>query len=73
MTDLLTRAADIERAKSPVPKFLVDSIGTQRNVVTGQRNALERLQAQRAQTVQLQVTQLLRYRQLKAAQEQPAQ
>jgi hypothetical protein len=73
LTDLLTRAADIERAKGPVPKFLSDSISKQRNVVTGQRSALERLQAQRAQTVQLQVTQLVRYRQLKAAQEQPAQ
>jgi hypothetical protein len=73
LTDLLTRAADIERAKGPVPKFLVDSISTQRNVVTGQRNSLERLQAQRAQTVTLQATELVRYRQLKAAQEQPAQ
>ena len=73
LTDLLTRAADIERAKGPVPKFLVDSISKQRNVVTGQRNVLERLQAQRAQTVQVQATQLVRYRQLKAAQEQPAQ
>jgi Domain of unknown function (DUF4124) len=73
LTDLLTRAADIERAKGPVPKFLVDSISKQRNVVTGQRNVLERLQAQRAQTVQAQATQLVRYRQLKAAQEQPAQ
>jgi hypothetical protein len=73
LTDLLTRAADIERAKGPVPKFLVDSISTQRSVVTGQRNALERLQAQRAQTVQAQAVQLVRYRQLKAAQEQPAQ
>jgi pyruvate/2-oxoglutarate dehydrogenase complex dihydrolipoamide acyltransferase (E2) component len=73
LTDLLTRAADIERAKGPVPKFLVDSISTQRNVVTGQRNSLERLQAQRAQTVQVQATELVRYRQLKAAQEQPAQ
>jgi len=73
LTDLLARAADIERAKGPVPKFLTDSIGKQRNVVTGQRNALERQQAERAQTVQAQATQLVRYRQLKAAQEQPSQ
>jgi hypothetical protein len=73
LTDLLTRAADIERAKGPVPKFLTDSISKQRNVVTGQRNALERQQTERAQTVQLQATQLVRYRQLKAAQEQPTQ
>jgi hypothetical protein len=73
LTDLLTRAADIERAKGPIPKYLADSISQQRNVVTGQRNSLERLQAQRAQTVQVQATELVRYRQLKAAQEQPAQ
>jgi hypothetical protein len=73
LTDLLTRAADIERAKGTVPKFLSDSISKQRNVVTGQRNALDREQAVRVQTVQLQATELVRYRQLKAAQEQPTQ
>jgi len=73
LTDLLTRAADMERAKDPVPKFLVDSIAKQRNVVTGQRNALERQQAVRTQTVKLQAQQLQRYRELKAAQEQPTQ
>src|SRR3546814_897181 len=42
LTDLLGRAADIENSKDPVPKFLVDSIATQRNVVAVQRNTLQR-------------------------------
>ncbi|MHB1058571.1 MAG: DUF4124 domain-containing protein [Rhodanobacter sp.] len=70
LTDLLARAADIENSKNTVPKFLVDSIAQQRNVVATQRNTLHRQQALRAQTVQLQVKQLARYRELKAAQEQ---
>ena len=72
LTDLLARAADMENAKTPVPKFLVDSIAQQRGVVTTQRNTLQRQQALRAQTVQQQARQLARYRELKAAQEQPA-
>lgn len=71
LTDLLSRAAEIERAKEPVPPFLLNSIANQRNVVTGQRSNLERQQAERAQTVQLQIRQLLRYRELRAAQKQP--
>jgi hypothetical protein len=72
LTGLLGRAADLERAQEPIPKPLVNNIAQQRNVVTGQRNVLARQQAERARTVQLQVTQLARYRALKAAQEQPA-
>lgn len=69
LTDLLARAADIESGKNTVPKFLVDSIAQQRNVVATQRSTLHRQQALRAQTVQMQVKQLARYRELKAAQE----
>ncbi len=72
LTDLLGRAADIERNKDPIPKFLVDGIARQRDVIAGQRRALQRQQQVRAQTVQLQAQQLARYRELKAAQEQPA-
>lgn len=68
LTDLLGRAADLESAKQPVPRFLVDGIAQQRGVVTGQRNALERQQTLRAQTVQAQARDLARYRELKAAQ-----
>ena len=73
LTDLLTRAADLERAKQPVPKFLTDSIAKQRDVVNGQRNVLQRQQATRAQTVQVQTKQLVRYRELQAAQAQQVQ
>ncbi len=66
LTDLLARAAEIENSRKPVPKFIVDSIATQRNVVTGQRNTLQRQQTLRAQTVQEQTTLLARYRELKA-------
>ena len=66
LTDLLSRAAEVESSKKPVPKFLIDSIATQRNVVTGLRNTQQRQQSLRAQTVQQQVTQLARYRVLKA-------
>lgn len=72
LTDLLSRAADIERNKKPVPKFLADSIARQRDVVAGQRNALKRHQTERAQTEKDQVKQLARYRELKAAQDQQA-
>jgi hypothetical protein len=71
LTDLLGRAAEMENAKTPVPKFLVDSIAQQRAVVTGQRNTLQHQQALRTQTVQLQAKQLARYREIKAAQAQP--
>ena len=73
LTDLLARAADLERAKAPVPKYLTDSIAKQRDIVTGQRNTLQRQQATRAQTVQEQAGKLARYRALKAAQAQPTQ
>ena len=73
LTDLLGRAADIENTKDTVPKFLVDSIAAQRNVVASQRNTLQRQRALRAQTVQAQAKQLARYRELRAAQEPPAE
>ena len=71
LTDLLARAADLERSKAPVPDFLVDSITKQRNVVTGQRSALTRQQVERANTVKAQGGQLKRYRELRAAQKPP--
>ncbi|MHB1272463.1 MAG: DUF4124 domain-containing protein [Rhodanobacter sp.] len=73
LTDLLGRAADIERSKTPVPHVLADNIARQRAVVTGQRNILEHQRALRAQTVQAQAAELARYRKLKAAQKQPSQ
>jgi hypothetical protein len=73
LADLLARAAEIENAKKPVPKFLTDSVAAQRNVVTGLRATLQRQQTLRAQTVQDQVKQLARYRELKAEQDKASQ
>ncbi|MEO9078520.1 MAG: DUF4124 domain-containing protein [Rhodanobacter sp.] len=66
LTDLLSRAADIENAKQPVPKFMTDNIAKRRDVVNDQRNTLKRQQNLRAEAVQEQVKQLARYRVLKA-------
>jgi hypothetical protein len=68
LTDLLARAADMERGKESVPKFISDGIAKQRDVVTGQRNALTHQQDARAQLVQQQAKDLDRYRVLKAQQ-----
>jgi hypothetical protein len=67
LTDLLNRAADSERAKQPIPKFLTDQIATQRNVVANERALLERQKANRDVTVQQQAQELQHYRELKAA------
>jgi hypothetical protein len=72
LTDLLARAAELERAKTPVPKFLVDSIAKQRDVVAGQHTTLQRQQSLHTETVILQAKELTRYRELKAAQEAAA-
>ena len=69
LTDLLTRAGDLERAKQPVPKSLNDSIAKQRDVVAHQRDALDRQQTTRDGTVQKNAMDLDHYRQLKAAQD----
>jgi len=67
LTDLLNRAADEERAKKPVPKFLSDQITTQRNVVANERALLERQKANRDVTVQQQAQELQHYRELRTA------
>lgn len=69
LTDLLGRAADIENNKDSVPKFLVDGIAKQRNVVAGLRETLHRQQDSRAQSVKEQVQLMAHYRAVKAAQE----
>lgn len=68
LTDLLSRAADNERAKQPVPKFLIDQIAAQRNVVANERALLERQKTNKDATVQQQAQDLQHYRDLKAAQ-----
>jgi Tfp pilus assembly protein PilV len=72
LTDLLARAGDLERAKQPVPKFLADSISSQRGIVADQRAVLEHMQQVRDKTVASNAAQLQRYRELKAAQAQPS-
>lgn len=67
LTDLLNRAADEERQKKPVPKFLTDQIAKQRNVVAGERALLEREKANREATVQQQAQELQHFRELKAS------
>jgi len=71
LTDLLGRAAEIERTQKTVPKFISDSIASQRAVVTGQQNTLQRQQATRAQMLQDQSAQMTHYREIKAAQAKP--
>jgi hypothetical protein len=73
LTDLLTRAGDLERAKQPVPKFLSDSIAKQRDVVGKQRDLLEREQGAREVAVQKNAQDLQHYRELKAAQDKERQ
>ncbi|AIF46263.1 ABC transporter ATPase [Dyella japonica] len=73
LTDLLTRAGDLERAKQTVPKSLNDSIAKQRDVVAHQRDTLERLQTAHDALVQKNTQDLDHYRQLKAAQGKPPQ
>jgi small-conductance mechanosensitive channel len=68
LTDLLTRAGDIERAKQPVPPVLTEGIAKQRDVVARQRDALEREQNGRDAQVQKNTQDLMHYRDLKAAQ-----
>lgn len=68
LTDLLNRAADDERSKQPVPKFLTDQIAAQRNVVAGERALLERQKAHRETMVEQQAQELQHYRALKVAQ-----
>lgn len=67
LTDLLNRAADEERAKKPVPKFLTDQIATQRNVVANERALLEHQKVNREAVAQQQAQELQHFRDLKAA------
>jgi len=67
LADLLSRAGDLERAKQPVPGYLTQRIGEQRNTVASLRATLQRQQASKdAAKVKIDA-QLQHYRQLKAA------
>lgn len=73
LADLLGRAAELERAKQVVPKYLADSIAQQRNVVAGQRATLQRQQGRRESAEKLAGQQLEHYRELKTAQQEQSQ
>ncbi|WP_243048536.1 DUF4124 domain-containing protein [Dyella sp. RRB7] len=73
LTDLLTRAGDLERAKQPVPKLLNDSIAKQRDVVAKQRDLLEHERTARDAAAQKNAQDLQHYRELKAAQDKSQQ
>ncbi|HEV2621610.1 MAG TPA: DUF4124 domain-containing protein [Frateuria sp.] len=73
LADLLGRAAELERAKKPVPKYLTDSISEQRNVVASQHATLERQQDRRDDAQKTAAQQLDHYRALKKAQEEQRQ
>jgi len=70
LADLLARAAELERAKQPVPRHLTDAIAQQRNVVAGQHATLQRQQDERATAEQQNQQQLEHFRALKKAQQQ---
>lgn len=69
LTDLLTRAGDLERAKQPVPKVLNDSIAKQRDVVSKQRDLLEHELSTHDAAEKKNADDLQHYRDVKAAQE----
>ncbi|HET6552457.1 MAG TPA: DUF4124 domain-containing protein [Dyella sp.] len=73
LTDLLTRAGDLERAKQPVPKFLNDSIAKQRDVVTKQRDLLDHEIASRDAAEKKNALDVQHYRELKAEQDKDQQ
>lgn len=67
LADLLNRAADLERAKQPVPPFLKQRIADQQGMVTGLRTTLQRQQAAKDAAKAGMDAQLKRYRDAKAA------
>jgi Domain of unknown function (DUF4124) len=70
LTDLLSRAGELERAKQPVSKILNDRIAEQRSVVAHLRTTLDRQQAAKVTAQQQADAQLAHYRELRAAQKE---
>lgn len=66
LTDMLGRAADLERTGKPVPKFLSTQIETQRNVVAKQKDYIAGKQKERVDTVQRFADDIAHYRELRA-------
>lgn len=72
LADLLNRAADLERAKQPVPPYLKDRIAAQRDTVTNLRTTLQRQQAAKDTAKAGLDAQLKHYRDVKTAAQSPA-
>ena len=66
LTDMLGRAADLERTGKPVPAYLSTQIETQRSVVAKQKDYIAGKQKERADTVQRFASELAHYRELRA-------
>jgi hypothetical protein len=70
LSDLLTRAGDLERAKQPVPPYITERINEQRNIVASLHARLDRLQVTRADAQKKADADLKHYRELRVAQQQ---
>ena len=66
LTDLLARAADLERTGKPVPPVLQKQIDNQRGIVAKQKDYIAGKQKERATTVQHFADELAHYRDLRA-------
>ncbi len=71
LANLLQRAAEIQHAKKPVPRYLHRDINKQREVVAKQRNALNYYRSRRTAMIKKNQAQLQHYRQLRAPQPVP--
>lgn len=69
LTELLSQAADAERANKPVPTFLTGRIATQRKIVDEQRTLLQHQQVQKSAAQTQAQTSLQRYQKLRAQQQ----
>jgi hypothetical protein len=70
LTDMLGRAADLERTGKPVPGVLSKQIETQRAIVAKQKDYIAAKQKERADTAQRFTDELAHYRELRAKQAQ---
>ena len=70
LTDMLGRAADLERTGKPVPDALSKLIENQRAIVAKQKDYIAAKQKERADTAQRFVDELAHYRELRANQAQ---
>jgi hypothetical protein len=70
LTDMLGRAADLERTGKPVPGVLRSQIENQRTVVSKQKEYIATKQKERADTAQRFADELVHYRELREKQAQ---